>query len=348
MTMQYDHTLQKPLRHTAYITALSLVLCLSGALSAAAQTMTSRGINRAPQGTTLIYIIKKLKADIDSTLTPALQNVLNCEKQGFLYDKGTNQCSFITPPEAQKSGPRNELLRFAHAPNGQFQNDWVNLTGPFGDNTSGTNTSTSSCTSGTETRTRACTGADVNMPAANQNQITGNVTESRQRSCTPPSATPTYSPWVATASSCQLNFGGFPLNFGPMDMNVSLGTFGVGGLGGGMGGGKVICTELYRQGLLPEGIYRSDQLYGRTIVSPAALKVYHLWGEPTARLMQKSPLVTAIVRPLATAWAEHMAYEMGLTESDNMLGRILRMTFLPLHEALGSILYPALNEAVRK
>jgi hypothetical protein len=61
--------------------------------------------------------------------------------------------------------------------------------------------------------------------------------------------------------------------------------------------------------------------------------------------MSKSPLVTAIVRPLATAWAEHMAYEMGVTEDDNLLGRMLRMTFLPLHEALGAVFYPELNEA---
>tara|TARA_Y100000780_G_scaffold211112_1_gene209806 strand:+ start:9290 stop:12124 length:2835 start_codon:yes stop_codon:yes gene_type:complete len=108
---------------------------------------------------------------------------------------------------------------------------------------------------------------------------------------------------------------------------------------------KVICTELHAQGLLSDEIYKADQLYGRTISSPAAMKVYSLWGVPTAQLMSKSPLVTAIVRPLATAWAEHMAYEMGVTEDDNLLGRMLRMTFLPLHEALGAVFYPELNEA---
>ena len=109
-------------------------------------------------------------------------------------------------------------------------------------------------------------------------------------------------------------------------------------------GCKVICTELYNQGLLSEEVYKADQLYGRTISSPAAMKVYSLWGVPTAQLMSKSPLVTAIVRPLATAWAEHMAYEMGVTEDDNLLGRMLRMTFLPLHEALGAVFYPELNQ----
>ena len=106
---------------------------------------------------------------------------------------------------------------------------------------------------------------------------------------------------------------------------------------------KVICTELYNQGLLSEEVYKADQLYGRTISSPAAMKVYSLWGVPTAQLMAKSPLVTAIVRPLATAWAEHMAHEMGVTQDDTLLGRMLRMTFSPLHEALGSVFYPELN-----
>lgn len=98
---------------------------------------------------------------------------------------------------------------------------------------------------------------------------------------------------------------------------------------------KVICTELYRQGKLPYRIYKADCEYARTI-SPVVVEGYHRWGVPLARLMAKSPMVTFLVRPFATAWAYQMAYKMGEHRKPNYLGAFLEKIGLLICEWIGS------------
>ncbi|USG61471.1 hypothetical protein NBZ79_00585 [Sneathiella marina] len=104
----------------------------------------------------------------------------------------------------------------------------------------------------------------------------------------------------------------------------------------GPSGDKVICTELHRQGFMPEHIWRADEEYAKT-VDPVVRAGYLLWAVPVVKLMQKSLLATKLVHILAKPWSEHMAYKMHAVEEDNALGRVLIKTGIPLCLILGAI-----------
>ena len=97
---------------------------------------------------------------------------------------------------------------------------------------------------------------------------------------------------------------------------------------------KVLCTELYRQGILPEAIYRADQRQA-LLVNDNVVSGYHLWGKPLARLMSKSKIITSIVKPFAMSWAYHMAYNEGVVNRPNMYGLALESFGMPLCYGLG-------------
>lgn len=101
-----------------------------------------------------------------------------------------------------------------------------------------------------------------------------------------------------------------------------------------IGGGSVLCTELCRQGLLPDEIYEADSEYGRQ-VDLITIRGYHSWGIPLARAMRKSKIVTYMTKPLINMWAYHMAFKMGVVEKDNLGGIILEAIGLPLCKWIG-------------
>lgn len=99
-------------------------------------------------------------------------------------------------------------------------------------------------------------------------------------------------------------------------------------------GGKIICGELYRQGYLSEELWRADNKYATEYVSEKTIGLYHLWAQPIVNLMKVSPVATEIVKPFGLAWAEHMAYLEGTSQTDSFLGAALHNIFLPLHDAI--------------
>ena len=113
------------------------------------------------------------------------------------------------------------------------------------------------------------------------------------------------------------------------------------------GSPSVICTELFRQGYLAKEIFEADGAYAKKFVSGGVSSIYHFWAKPLVRLMQKSNFITQIVRPYGTAWATHMAYEMGTVQEDNWLGKQLHNTFLPLHQKISSILFSTEEKVVQ-
>jgi len=107
-----------------------------------------------------------------------------------------------------------------------------------------------------------------------------------------------------------------------------------GGGGGGGGGGKIICTELYRQGLLDEATYRADQAFGATM-DPLVMRGYHLWAPTVVRLMRRSRVVTMAVAAVARPWAREMACRMGVRADGSLVGAWLMAAGIPLCRALG-------------
>lgn len=102
-------------------------------------------------------------------------------------------------------------------------------------------------------------------------------------------------------------------------------------------GDKIICVELYRQGLLDPVIYRADEQFGRFLrmTNPDALAGYHLWAKPVVKMMQHSELASKVVFFFAKLWAEEMAYRMGAKKEGNFYGNVLMGVGLPICETIG-------------
>ncbi len=109
-----------------------------------------------------------------------------------------------------------------------------------------------------------------------------------------------------------------------------------GGCGG--GGGTIICTELHRQGYLSDARFAADTAYGKTYLDSDTWIGYHTWAQYVAAGMRRSAFVTALVRPFGLAWAQHMAFVMGESTEDNLLGRVINDVGIPLNRAFGKYL----------
>jgi hypothetical protein len=70
---------------------------------------------------------------------------------------------------------------------------------------------------------------------------------------------------------------------------------------------SVICTELYYQGYLSAETLLLDEIHGRDEIDYETYAGYHKWAIPLVGLMQKSKIITQIVRPFGVAWANEMA-----------------------------------------
>ena len=73
--------------------------------------------------------------------------------------------------------------------------------------------------------------------------------------------------------------------------------------------GTVICTELYRQGLMDYKTYNLDSEYGIKLYlrNPNVIYGYHYMANPVVKLMKKSKVFTKIVSIPALNWANHIA-----------------------------------------
>ena len=76
---------------------------------------------------------------------------------------------------------------------------------------------------------------------------------------------------------------------------------------------KVICAELYRQGLLEKEIFELDEEFGRHLrkVDPDIINGYHRWALPLVSMMQRSITVSNIIKIIAKPVVKHIAYQMG-------------------------------------
>lgn len=106
------------------------------------------------------------------------------------------------------------------------------------------------------------------------------------------------------------------------------------GGGGGGAGGKVICTELHRQGKMDETTWLADECYAKTIPREVAIG-YRTWGEPLVRLMRRSRVITWVVSRFAHPWAHEMAHRMGARSRGSIPGCVIMAVMTPLCAALG-------------
>lgn len=96
--------------------------------------------------------------------------------------------------------------------------------------------------------------------------------------------------------------------------------------------GKIICTELHRQGLLDDATFEADQEFGKLMREnyPQVMIGYWTLAMPVVALMQKSKVFTHIVAFFAKPWAHHMAHLMGVKKTDNLFGKAIMSIGKPL------------------
>jgi hypothetical protein len=125
---------------------------------------------------------------------------------------------------------------------------------------------------------------------------------------------------------------------------------------GGGGGCKIICTKLHELGYLPDNIYAADELFGEWLREndPHAYYGYVKWASVVVDWMESDgpqcmfwirdkdkrgqaqrELAIKWARRIATPWAEHMAYKMGVGETDNRAGRLIMTTGMWISRLIG-------------
>ena len=96
---------------------------------------------------------------------------------------------------------------------------------------------------------------------------------------------------------------------------------------------SVICTELHRQGILSNELYKIDVAFGQMLEDEHSHVIagYHVFGKPMAKLMAKSKLFTKLVTYPTLSWAKYIAGEK------NAVGGIIFWVGIPACAIIGKI-----------
>lgn len=105
--------------------------------------------------------------------------------------------------------------------------------------------------------------------------------------------------------------------------------------------GSWLCTVAYDKGYLPRKIYLADMAYTQRHVPEAAKVGYALWAWPLSRQMYRHTWLLLLFLPIIRAWTYHMAYRHGTVKTDNLFGRLIFLTALPLCTVIGHVVLAA-------
>lgn len=104
------------------------------------------------------------------------------------------------------------------------------------------------------------------------------------------------------------------------------------------GGGKVICTELCRNGVIEHDVWMADIRYSRDNFSAQTMRGYHLWGIPYVKLMRQYPAFAKLAAYPTRWFAADIAYRMGVRSKPNYAGWAVReLAFRLICWALGIV-----------
>jgi hypothetical protein len=177
--------------------------------------------------------------------------------------------------------------------------------------------------------------------------------------------------WKAIFNS-GINFASTAAGFGDNTGNPSSGTPGSGGTGGGGGGGcSIICTKLHELGYLSDEIYQADEKFGHWLrqTDPDAYYGYLKWARVVVDWMsnegpqcmfwiqnkdernaRQKAMAVRWAKRIATPWAQHMAYKMGVLKEDNRAGRYIMNIGIAVSRLIGKFVkhtnQPTKNVAV--
>ena len=88
---------------------------------------------------------------------------------------------------------------------------------------------------------------------------------------------------------------------------------------------KIICDLLYRQGFIPEHIWKADEDFGRMMLrtNKQVSIGYLIWAQTVVDFLNKNPQFSKYVYIGVKPWSEHMAYMMGVLPTDNKVGKVI-------------------------
>ncbi len=112
---------------------------------------------------------------------------------------------------------------------------------------------------------------------------------------------------------------------------------GEGGAGSAGGEDKIICTELYRQGLLTLQERQFSYRGTMTLCRPVTLRGYHFWAMPVVRALRRRrwrAFWTFVTRHRA----RELAFRLGLRDRPDRIGQAMRVLFEPISFAIGVML----------
>lgn len=108
----------------------------------------------------------------------------------------------------------------------------------------------------------------------------------------------------------------------------------IGGALGGAIGGRVICTELYNQGLINKKDYLLDLKFTESHLTPEHVKGYWYFAIPAVKSMRKSKLSTQFWKHIATNRIADIKWRLGKGKF-NLLGRIYSSILEPFCKLAG-------------
>ena len=120
----------------------------------------------------------------------------------------------------------------------------------------------------------------------------------------------------------------------------------------------IICTKLYQMGLMDEDTFLADQMFGEALRStdPEVYDGYIRWAKHVVnwlsgdtpnvmiwirdlekRRKRELELTTKITHRIATPWAQHMQYLMGMREKDNFAGKMIMAVGRPISKLVAKL-----------
>jgi len=128
------------------------------------------------------------------------------------------------------------------------------------------------------------------------------------------------------------------------------------GSGGGGGGGRVICTWLQERGLFSAKDLAVDTEYSVKYISRNTKIGYWFWAVPLVEYMTNADkkgskfgrLVIKVIRALAQARANELAYAMGVSKKRDALGIITRLIGESFCWTVGLIVRPFVEKRFTK
>jgi len=109
---------------------------------------------------------------------------------------------------------------------------------------------------------------------------------------------------------------------------------GIGGFIGGAIGGRVICNELMRQGLLTRSEVLLDYRFTRDYLTPTHVNGYHVWAVWMVKQMRKGRFV-GFWKHVAGHRANEIAYIYGDRDKPDYLGKAYRKILEPICWSIG-------------